>query len=341
MSDHILEKYVNDFRVGTDVSPDDVGILFDALIGSGDSRLLARLLEVWSIKGATQEELFGLATIMRQRMKRIDSRGKTAVDIVGTGGSGAKTFNVSTAAAFVVSGSGVPVAKHGNGAATSKSGSFDCLSLLGVNADVEPALVQQCFDQLGICFMFAPRFHALSPSLAAARRSLASPTIFNNLGPVCNPASPPYQVIGVWTSALLDKSAGALARLGTKRSWIVHGESGLDEIALVGKTRVAEIKEGQVETFEISASDFGIGDAARDLPSNCSAAESAKLIREILNNERKGDDAEKLVLINAAAAIYVADAASDLRSAYLKGVESLRSRAALEKWKLLMEMTKQ
>lgn len=341
MSDLLLQKYVSEFRSGNDVAAGDAEDLFDALIGSCDTQLISALLAEWNSKGPTGDELVAIASLMQRRMKRIDALGKTVVDIVGTGGSRTKTFNVSTAAAFVISGAGLPVAKHGNRAATSKSGSFDCLSLLGVNTDVERNVTQRCFEELGICFMFAPRFHSLSPTLAEARSSLRAPTIFNSLGPLCNPASASHQVIGVWNSDLIDKTANALARLGTKRSWIVHGKSGLDEIALVGETRAVEIRENSIESFTITAKDFGVECVTNNLSTNCTATESANLISKVLNNERKGDDAEKLVLINAAAAIYVAGFTSDLRSAYLIAEESLRSGAATEKLTKLVEMTTQ
>lgn len=341
MTVEILNKYLSDFRAGKNVAPEDAADLFDGLLGSNDVHKIVRLLHAWDDKGTSDDELFAFALLMRRRMRRIDTRGKTCVDIVGTGGSRAKTFNVSTAAAFVISGAGLPVAKHGNRAATSRSGSFDCLSLLGVNADVEPSVMQKCFDELEICFMFAPRYHALSLTLADARRTFDRPTIFNNLGPLSNPASAPHHVIGVWQPDLTERTARALASLGSKRSWVVHGEGGLDEIALVGETRVAAIKENRIEIFTITAKDFGIKNVAGTLPLNCSATESMTVIKEILENKRRDDDAEKLVLINAAAAIYISAHAGDLPSAYSRAEESLRSGAALNKLRKLAEMTKQ
>lgn len=341
VNERFLHKYISEFLSGGHVIPDDAEGLFDALITSKDVKLIADLAAAWNNKATTTDELFLFASLMRRRMKRIDVSDNASVDIVGTGGSRAKTFNVSTAAALVVSGAGVPVAKHGNRAATSKAGSFDCLSLLGINADIDLRITQQCFDKLGICFMFAPRFHALSPTLAEARRLLGAPSIFNNLGPLCNPASAPHQVIGVWNTDLIGKTAHALARLGTKRSWIVHGDGGLDEIALTGATLVAEIRGESIETFTITAKEFGVNNVADNVPSNCSAAESATLVSEILNSKHKDSDAEKLVLINAAAAIYVAGFATDLINAYLIGEESLRCGAAFEKLKKLREITEQ
>ncbi len=164
--------------------------------------------------------------------------------------------------------------------------------------------------------MFAPRYHSLSQHLANARRSVGKPTIFNNLGPLCNPASAPHQVIGVWDEDLVRTTANVLARLGTKRSWVVHGENSLDEIALTGTTQVAEIKDGRVNEFSISASDLGVAGVNGSIPTNCTAKESAALIEEILDNRRVGDAAETIVLINAAAAIYVAGHASDLPEAF-------------------------
>ena len=331
MNERILHHYLEKFRSGSDVEPAKTETLFDALISGENEILLAELLQAWNEKGTTEDEIFEFALVMRRRMKRINSRHETFVDTVGTGGSKTKTFNVSTAAAFVIAGAGVAVAKHGNRAATSNAGSADVLSLLGINVDVEPEVSERHLDQHGICFMFAPNFHFLSPTLAKARRSLSRPTIFNNLGPLCNPASAPHQVIGVWSDDVLAKTANVLARLGTSKSWIVHGENGLDEIALIGKTFVAEIIGSEVRQFEIDAEDFGIDNIGDDLPTGCSAQESAEIIRQILVNENAESDAEKLVLINAAAAIYIAGHAASLSEACEKARNSIRSGAANEK----------
>ncbi len=336
MEDRILEHYIEEFTLGSDVDAAEAETLFDALIGSGDPSLLAETLSAWNKKGTSEDELFAFATLMRGRMKRIDSKHETFVDIVGTGGSSSKTFNVSTAAAFIIAGAGLPVAKHGNRAATSSSGSADVLSKLGIDVDDEPSKSERHLNDNGLCFMFAPRFHSLSPTLAAARRSLGSPTIFNNLGPLCNPASSPHHVIGVWDKHLIESTANVLSRLGAKRSWVVYGENGLDEIALKGTTLVAEINNGKVDLFEISATDFGVYTLGKDLPSNCTADESASTIRAILNNEMKGLDAERLVLINAAAAIYVAGTAATLPEAYELAENSIRDGAAIAKLKKLV-----
>lgn len=341
MSEKILRHYLTEFSSGRDLVPGDAESLFDALISEPSEEPLSNLLAAWNDKGTTEDELFAFAAIMQKRMKRISSHHASCVDIVGTGGSSAKTFNVSTAAAFVIAGSGLPVAKHGNRAATSKSGSSDVLSLLGIEVDVDAEMSERNLNNNGLCFMFAPRFHSLSPTLANARRKLGKPTIFNNLGPLCNPASAPHQVIGVWDKDRLELTANVLARLGTPLSWIVHGDSGLDEIALTGTTHVAEIKDGKVRRISISASDFGIDHIKGEIPLNCSADESAALIEEIINDNRQSEAAEMLVLINAAAAIYVGGQADDLGDAYKIAEACVRSGQAREKLsKLRIESTK-
>ena len=336
MNQRILEHYIEDFHAGIEVDPSEAGTLFDALIGSDNASLLAELLSAWNTKSTTEQELFTFTSIMRERMKRINSRHDTFVDIVGTGGSRSKTFNVSTAAAFVAAGADLPVAKHGNRAATSNSGSSDALSMLGVNVDGDPEIAGGHLNEYGLCFMFAPRFHSLSPALALARRSIGRPTIFNNLGPLCNPASAPHHVLGVWDKDMLEKTAGVLERLGTKRSWVVHGENGSDEIALKGITRVAEINEDSIKFFDITAADFGVYSLGNGLPSNCTAGESAQIIRDVLDNRLKDQDPERLVLINAAAAIFVAGKAAKLTEAYEQAEESVRSGSAAGKLNVLI-----
>ncbi|MEP6788422.1 MAG: anthranilate phosphoribosyltransferase [Acidobacteriota bacterium] len=339
MIDRILHHYLEEFRIGADVELAEAETLFDALIGSTDESLIAETLTAWNEKGATEDELFAFASLMRSRMKRVNSVHESSVDIVGTGGSGIKSFNVSTAAAFVIAGSALPVAKHGNRAATSRSGSSDVLSTLGIETDIEPEVSERHLNDHGICFMFAPRFHSLSPTLAKARRSVGHPTIFNNLGPLCNPASTPHQVIGVWDKHLLESTARVLSRLGAKRSWVVYGENGLDEIALKGTTLVAELDGENLNVFEISAADFDVFTLGTDLPSNCTPEESAALIGQILGDEVEARDPERLVLINAAAALYIAGKASDLPTAYKLAEDSVRSGAARAKLASLANKT--
>ncbi|HRI05091.1 MAG TPA: anthranilate phosphoribosyltransferase [Pyrinomonadaceae bacterium] len=335
MDDRILEHYLEEFRLGSDIPADEAETLFDALIGHDDEKLLTEVLTSWNEKGTTEDELFAFASLMRSRMKRIETHHETFVDIVGTGGSNSKSFNVSTAAAFVIAGSGVPVAKHGNRAATSNSGSSDALQELGVDVDIEIDKTEQHLNEHGLCFMFAPRFHSLSPTLATARRLVGRPTIFNNLGPLCNPASAPHLVLGVWDKHLIESTANVLLRLGAARSWVVYGENGLDEISLKGATIVAEVVDGEVDIFEINAADFEVFTLGKDLPEKCSAADSAKIIRAILANEMQDRDAERLVLLNAAAALLVSEKADTLPEAYDIAKASIRNGSALNKLNVL------
>lgn len=339
MSKDTLKTTLDMFRSGEYLQSANAEPFFDALISETDEQMLGDILTAWEAKGTTEDELFSLASIMRSRCSKVETKHETFVDAVGTGGSKAKTFNVSTAAAFVTAGAGVPVAKHGNRAATSNSGSADVLAALGVNPSVDAAKASECLDKIGICFMFAPNFHRLSPVLAKVRRGLGFPTIFNNLGPLCNPANAPHQVIGVWKPEMVEKTANVLARLGTKRSFVVHGSDGLDEITLNGATSVAEVSNGNVDLFEISPKDFGIenSDLSGIRVSDC--AESAALIRDVLSANCKNQIAVNIVSINAAAAIYVSSPDMSLPGAFSLAMDAISNGSALEKLEKLIEFT--
>jgi len=325
-----IRHYINEFRSRRDVDPYQAEAFFDVIIAEKDVDLLVDLLSAWAAKGATEDEIYRFAKILRERMKRVDTHGLESVDIVGTGGSKVKTFNVSTAAAFVVAGAGIPVAKHGNKAATSSSGSADVLTTLGIDVDIPPKQAEKDLADFGICFMFAPRHHSLSPALAKARKRVGSPTIFNCIGPLCNPAGAPYQLIGVFDERLRMTMARVLCRLGTKHSWIVNSIGSLDEIGLKGVTRVVDIDESSVRTIEVTAADFGIHDDG-ELPLDLSALESASLIIDLLDNTIGGSAAERLVLMNAAAAIHIGGRSRDLKEAYSIAETSIRSGAAFDK----------
>lgn len=326
-----MHDYLELFRSGLDLPDDSASHFFDALLREDNEKLLADILRAWEAKGTTENELFSLASIMRSRALKVNSEHKTFVDAVGTGGSKTKTFNVSTAAAFVIAGAGVPVAKHGNRAATSNSGSADVLSALGVNPAVEVAKAEECLNKIGICFMFAPKFHSLSPVLAKVRRELGVPTIFNNLGPLCNPANAPHHIIGVWRSDLVEKTGRVLARLGTKKSWIVHGDDGLDEITLNGETQVAEIVGDCVKLLKVAPSNFGLEALSIFDLRLSSPEESATLITSILTGKCHKTTAVNLVLINAAAPIYLSGKADNLPDALEIARMSLSNGAAFGK----------
>jgi anthranilate phosphoribosyltransferase len=327
------------FRSGVHLPENEAESLLDQVISETDDRALVELLNVWKSKGYGESELYGLSKTMRERCVPVRSSHQVFVDAVGTGGSKAKTFNVSTAAAFVIAGAGVPIAKHGNRAATSNSGSADVLAELGVNPAVNAITAERCLEEIGICFMFAPNFHRLSPVLGKVRRDLGFPTIFNNLGPLCNPARAPHQVIGVWDRERLLPTANVLARLGTRHSWIVHGSDGLDEVTLSGPTFVAEIRDGRVKEFEVSPEDFGINARCLEGLKTKSPGESAGQVKAILNGSVDGT-AQDLVLINSAAAIYIAGRCETLPDAFMLANESIFSGAALQKLQRLSIATK-
>jgi len=337
---NILEEVIQSFELDQDLQSRDAEPFLDALIGATDETILDRVFRSWDGKGIASDEIYEIARIMADRCTKVSSHHETLVDIVGTGGSRSKTFNVSTAAAFVIAGSGVAVAKHGNRAATSSSGSADVLSELGVDPAVDAATAERCLDDIGMCFMFAPNFHRLSPTLAKVRRELGFPTIFNCVGPLCNPARASHRLIGVWDIGLVPKVANALALLGTSRSWIVHGHDGADEIALSGPTSVAEVVDGRVREFMISPEDFGIAaDPNKGAKAN-SPEESGQLIREILLGDRPDTSGERSVLLNAAAGIYLAGMADSLEHGFGLATESIRSNSAIEKLNQLAEATK-
>lgn len=335
-----LSDYINAFKVGKSFANAEAGSFLDALLAETDESLLVDVLDAWEAKGWTEEELFQLASILRSRMKRIARPAVgNVIDIVGTGGSRVKTFNVSTAAAFVIAGAGLAVAKHGNRAATSTSGSVDVLVELGVNVETSHEVPENCLSRIGICFMSAPRHHSLSGPLARARKSFGRPTIFNSLGPLCNPASVRHQLIGVWRRDLVEKTARVVSRLGTEQTWVVHSERGLDEIDLAGPTDIAEVAGGKTRRFQISPEDFGIQRVDVDFEESLDPKESSQMILDILAARFPASAGEKIVLINAAAALVVGKMCSDLRAAYRLAQNSVRNGHALQKLEALRAAT--
>lgn len=282
---------------------------------------IASFLTALAVKGETAEEITGFARVMRKHAVPVVAKHAKVVDTAGTGG-GVETFNISTTAAFVIAGAGLAVAKHGNRAVTSKCGSADVLSALGVKIDCTPQVVERCLNDVGIAFLFAPLFHPAMKRVAQIRRELAHRTIFNILGPLTNPAGANYQIIGVYAPELTEKLAGALSRLGSKRAWVVHSYEGLDE--LCGRTKVSEVTNSTVRTFDLEVS--------RNL-SRFSRA-NAEITKEILEGKLK----DNIVITNAAAAIHITNDIS-FDDAIAQATESINSGAALKKLNQLIEAT--
>ena len=263
MSDNI-ESVLGHVSGGADLEMDAMAEVVDAIMhGSWKDDQIALLLTALRTKGETVDEVAGAAIAMRRHMTPIRSNRAGLVDTCGTGGDGSGTFNISTAAAIVTAAAGVPVAKHGNRSITSKTGSADVLSQLGVNLEAGVETVERCLDEVGICFCFAPQLHPAMKHVAKARKSLAFPTIFNMLGPLCNPASAPYQLLGVGRPDLRTKLSAALSRLNPERALVLCGDDGLDEVTLNGSTQVTEVMGSDLREFTWTPADFGL--SASDL----------------------------------------------------------------------------
>jgi anthranilate phosphoribosyltransferase len=304
---------------------------------ASDAQIAATLVAL-TAKGETVDELAGLAEALRERAVKVTSCHSVCIDTAGTGSSHAKTFNVSTAAAFVCAGAGLAVAKHGNRAASSKSGSADVLTALGVNVNALASVAEASLNESGICFMFAPLFHGATARVAGIRRELGVRTTFNLLGPLSNPAGAPRQIIGVWRLDLVELLAQVALALGTERAWVVHGEDGLDEITLAGKTFVAEAQHGAVRTFEVAPQNFGLSESTLEHLQGGDAVANAKIIGDVLSGVRR-DEARALIVINAAAALFVGGKADGLHEAARMAEASIDSGAASQKLEQLIKAT--
>ena len=332
---------------GEDLSRVEAGNFLSALLNPGATDgQVAAALAVLAVKGETVDELAGMAEAMRNRAVRLNTGHDRFIDTAGTGSSAAKTFNVSTAAAFAIAGAGLPVAKHGSRAATSHCGSADVLEALSVNTAASTETVERCLNEHGICFMFAPLFHGATARVAQVRRELGVHTTFNLLGPLTNPARAPFQILGVWHRSLLERVASALALLGAKKAWVVHGADGLDEITLTGDTFVAACPASSagmpdVETFTVAPEDFGLERRSIDGLPGGGPLENAQLIRAILHGDRNGhlSVARDLVIINAAAALFLSGFSQDLRHAAAMARESIDSGCAASKLDILIRET--
>jgi anthranilate phosphoribosyltransferase len=289
------------------------------------------------MKGETVAEVTGAARIMRQKALRIDARSSVIVDTCGTGGDGSHTFNISTTAAFVVAAAGLTVAKHGNRAVSSGCGSADVLEALGVNIDAAPEIVEECVQQLGIGFLFAPRLHGAMKYAAGPRREIGIRTIFNMLGPLTNPAGATCQLIGVYDPMLTEMFAAVLKNLGTKRAFVVHGSDGLDEATVTGETRVSELKDGLVKTYNIDPVDLIDEVYSAEALLGGDASVNARITTDILTG--KDGACRQIVLLNAALAIVGADKADTLREGLRIAAEAIDSGAARRKLQALIELT--
>jgi len=320
----------------------------EVLTGKCTDAQIAALLVALHMKGETVEEIVGFAEAIRAAATPLSIHQNSTVDVsgterdalvdtCGTGGDASGTFNISTATAFVVAGAGVRVAKHGNRSVTSKCGSADVMEALGVNINLTPARLAACLEEVGIAFLFAPAMHSAMRYVQTARRELRLRTVFNLLGPLTNPAHASAQVVGVYSADLVEKLAEALSMLGLRRAMVVHGADGLDEITITGPTRIAEVREGTVRSYEVTPEEFGMTRGSIEDLSGGDAAENAAIIREILDG--KESPKRGVVLLNAAAALVAAGKADHLAQGMPLAEKSIDSGAAAGKLDALMQFT--
>ncbi len=323
-------------------------VMSEVLTGQCKEAQIAALLVALHMKGETVEEIVGFAEAIReaaipvlaQQSSTVDVSGTerdALVDTCGTGGDASGTFNISTATALVAAGAGVRVAKHGNRSVTSKCGSADVMEALGVNINLPPTRIAACLDQVGIAFLFAPAIHSAMKYVQSVRRELRLRTVFNLLGPLTNPAHASAQVVGVYSAALVDKLAEALSMLGLHRALVVHGLDGLDEITITAPTRVAEVREGTVRTYEVTPEEFGMNRATLDDIGGGDATANAGIIVAILAGKKSS--ARDVVLLNAAAALVAAGRADHLADALPLASKAIDSGAAAGKLEALARFT--
>ncbi len=306
--------------------------------GEATPAQIGAFLTALRMKGETVEEIAAFASVMREFAYRISPRIRDElVDTCGTGGDKIKTFNVSTAAAFVAAGAEVFIAKHGNRSVTSRAGSADVVEVLGIKLDLPPERVQRCIEEVGIGFLFAPQFHRAMGHAIGPRKEMGIRTVFNILGPLTNPARCSAQLVGVYDPSLTEKLAEVLARLGCKRAMVVSGVDGIDELSTLGETRVSEVRDGRVFTYTVSPEDFGI---ERTIPANIAGMDperNARILLKILRGER--GPRRDIVVLNAGAAITVSGKTEDLRDGIEMANEAIDSGKAYRKLLQLVEAT--
>lgn len=330
-----LNKLVN----GTGLSEQEAAGLMNSIMeGEATGAQLGAVLAALRTKKETVDELVGFARVMREKSIKVTARRRPLIDTCGTGGDGCNTFNISTAAAFVVAGAGVCVAKHGNRAASSKCGSADVLEALGVNLNLTPEQIGQCIDEVGIGFMFAQAHHPAMKNVAETRREMGIRTVFNILGPLTNPAGATRQLIGVSEPDLTHRMAEALGRLGCERAMIVHGVDGLDEISTTGPTRISHLMQGRVSTeTRIPAEFFLVPATMAQLAGGETAEENANIVKAVLSGEH--GPRRDIVSVNAAAGLIVAGAQNNWRDAIIQAHFMIDSNRALNVLNKLVQFT--
>ena len=324
---------------GRPLSEDEAaGVMRDIMSGEATPAQIGAFLVALRLKGETVDEVTGMARVMREHALAVPTAGLSGlVDTCGTGGDASGTFNVSTAAAFVVAGAGGRVAKHGNRAMTSACGSADVLEALGAKIDLDPEQVARCIREVGIGFMFAQSFHPAMKHVAGPRREIGVRTVFNVLGPLTNPAGADHQLLGVARPELAPLLAEALGRLGARHALVVHGHGGLDELSLSGASTVHELRAGVVSEYTVSPEDVGLAEAPNDAVRGGSPEENAGALRDVLDGEP--GPLRDITLLNAAAALVAADLAADLKAGVAMAARAVDFGAARDKLSAFVRLT--
>lgn len=334
----MIEEALDIVRSGRDLEPHQMRKLIEQVLsGSIPTDRMAEFLLELKKKGESVGEIAGAALAMREKMLPIRSCGSGILDTCGTGGDGSKTFNISTAAAIAAAAAGATVAKHGNRKVTSSTGSADVLQALGIQVEADRDVVERCLDDLGLCFCYAPKLHPAMRNVAEVRKQLKVPTLFNLLGPLCNPAGAVYQVLGTGQAELQEKLAAALQYLPIRRAWVVRGLDGVDEISITGPTEVIDVTPNSLTRRQVQPSDFGVPVASRDELFADDPEQSAAVIRQVFAGERGA--CRDVVVINAAAALYVAGLESELHTAARRVERAIDSGRASEILRELVRLT--
>ena len=332
-----LKSIIAKVATGATLSREEAASAFDRMMsGEATPSQLGGLLMALRVRGETIDEITGAVSAMRAKMLKVKAP-PDAIDVVGTGGDGSGSVNVSTCAALIVAGVGVPVAKHGNRALSSRSGAADALAALGVKIDLSPEQVSRCVSEAGIGFMFAPAHHPAMKNVNPTRVELATRTIFNLLGPLSNPAGVTRQMVGVFSRQWVQPLAQVLKNLGSDSVWVVHGSDGLDEITLTGPTFVAALENGAIRSFEVSPEDVGLKRVAGEALKGGDATANASALRNVLAGAPGAY--RDVALFNAAAALVVAGRAKDLKEGLARGIRSFDGGAAAERLKRLVEVS--
>lgn len=315
-------------------------VMNEMLSGESTQAQLGAFLTAMRMKGETLEELTGFASVLKEKAEHIAPKAKNYVDLVGTGGDRTFTFNISTTSAFVAAGAGIPIAKHGNRSISSKSGAGDVLEELGVNISADPEVVTKCVEEAGLGFMFAPNFNKSMKYVGQARKEMGIRSVFNILGPLANPSDAKCMVVGVYDPALTELIAKAMSNLGVESGFVVSGEDCMDEFTLTGKTKVSEIKDGKVSTYEVTPEQFGFQRAVLEELQGGDGKQNAEITREILKGQVKGAKRD-IVLLNAGATLYAGKVADSIEDGIHMAEASIDSGRAYHVLEKLVEISNQ